>query len=123
MTSAKIINFPRSRRRRSPLPPTSETVRYIIRPYTHPEAIGFGLLLSITILAAFFYLSGSVHAGQHDALYTGLLVAVWGLYFASDRLLRIPMLGTVLRYVAQLLLFVSVAGFFGFVLWLVLSHP
>ena len=42
--------------------------------------------------------------------------------FSYERLLR-TCLGPLLTLAGRLLVFASVAGFFGFVLWLILSHP
>lgn len=114
MCSAKIINFPRARRRR-PVPPAP------VRHSSRPNAGGFTLLFFLTIPAAFVYLSRAVNVARHDALYAALLVAIWGFYFTHDRLLR-TRLGPLLVRIGRLLLIVTIAGFFGFVYWIVLTH-
>src|SRR5689334_12282030 len=111
---AKIINFPRAARRRPPAP-----VLYAARPYSRVDAGGFILLLFLTIPAAFLYLSGVVDVARHDTFYASLLVVIWGLYFFNDKLLQ-TRLGPPLMRVGRLLLFAGVAGFFGFVYWIVL---
>ncbi|HWG42674.1 MAG TPA: hypothetical protein VN688_07800 [Gemmataceae bacterium] len=111
MSSAKIYHFPRSARRRPvPLP-----VRYAARPYSRPGASGFALLLMVTLVAAFLYLSGAADVARHDVLYAALLAAVWGLYFMNDKLLR-TRVGSLLARVGQFLL---LAGFFGGIYWLI----
>jgi len=119
MCSAKIINFPRSRRRRS-VPQPSAPVRYVVRRRSWVHSGGFGLLLFVTIPAAFLYLSGAVDVKRHDTLYAVLLVAVWSFYFASGKLLR-TRFGPLLVRGGQLLLLSGVVGFLGLVYWLVLS--
>jgi hypothetical protein len=118
---ARIIHFPRAARRRFiPHPPAP--VRYVVRRRSWVHSGGFGLLLLMTIPAAFLYLSGAVHVARHDTLYAALLAVVWGMYFTSDKLLR-TRLGTLLMRAGLLLGFAGIAGFFGFVYWLILSHP
>ena len=121
MCSARIINFPRARRRR-PIPPPPAPVRYVIRPRSWVHSGGFSLLLFVTIPVAFLYLSGAVNVERHDALYAAMLAAVWGFYFASGKLLR-TRLGPLLVRAGQFMLLAGVAGFFGFVYWLILTHP
>lgn len=117
---ARIIKFPRAARRR-PEPQQPAPVRYIIRPYSHPDAAAFGLLLFVTIPAAFLYLSGAVNVARHDALYASLLAVVWGLYFFHDKLLQ-TRLGPLLMRISRLMLFAGVAGFFGSIYWLIFSN-
>jgi hypothetical protein len=117
---AKIINFPKAARRR-PIPQPPAPVRYIIRPYSHPDAGGFGLLLFVTIPAAFLYLSGAVDVARHDTLYASLLVVVWGLYFFHDKLLQTRLVPLLMR-IGRLLLLAGVAGFFGGIYWLILGQ-
>ena len=122
MCSAKIINFPRARLRRSvPLPPGP--VRHTARSSSRRNAGGFILLLFVTIPTAFLYLSGAVKVARHDDLYAALLATVWGFYFVHEPLLRIRVLGPLLVRAGQLSLLASVAGFFGLVYWIVLTHP
>lgn len=119
MPSAKIINFPKAARRRPPPAP----LRYGTRSYTRRDAGGFAFMITLTVPAAFLYLSGAVNVARHDALYTVLLIAVWGIYFIHPLLLRLPVLGSLLVGAGRLMLFAGVAGFFGGLYWLVLSHP
>ena len=120
MSSAKIINFPRAARRRpvSPMP-----ARYAVRPQSPSRSCGFGLLFFLTFAAAFAYLSGAVNVARHDTLYTALLTTVWGFYLIHPPLLRIRVLGPLLARAGRLLLIAGVAGFFGFVYWIVVTHP
>jgi len=74
----------------------------------------------VTLLAAFFYLSGAVGVARHDALYASLLTVIWSLYFAHDKLLR-TRLGPLLIRAGRLLLFAGLAGFFGGIYWLILA--
>jgi len=97
--------------------------RYAVRPQSPSRSCGFVLLFVLTIAAGFAYLSGSVNVARHNTLYAVLLGAVWGFYFIHPLLLRIRVLGPLLALAGRLLLIGGVAGFFGFVLWLVLSHP
>jgi hypothetical protein len=117
MPSAKIYRFPRPFRHRS-VP--SAPLRYATRPYSRPDAGGFGLLLIVTLLVAFLYLTGAVSVARHDALYAALLAAVWSLYFIHDKLLR-TRLGLLLRRAGRLLLLAAVASFFGGIYWLILT--
>lgn len=118
MPSAKIYRFPRPFRSRPfPLP-----VSYAARPYSRTNAGGFALLLLVTLPAASLYLSGAVDVARHDALYATLLAAVWGFYFTSDKLLR-TRLGPLLMRAGRIVPPAAAICFFGFVLWLVLSHP
>ena len=80
------------------------------------------MLLSVTIPAAFVYLSGAVNVARHDTLYTALLEVIWGLYFLYPPLLRIRVLGPLLIGAGRLLLFVGIAGFFGGIYWLILAR-
>jgi len=121
MCSAKIINFPRSRRRQL-VPQPCAPVRYVVRRRSWVHSGGFSLLLFVTIVAAFLYLSGAVDVRRHDALYAALLTVVWSAYFTHDRLLR-TRLGPLLVRGGQVLLLAGIAGFFGLVYWLILTHP
>ena len=114
---AKILNFPRGCRRRTrPLMP----VRYVAGS-RWVDSGGFSLLLFVTIPAAFAYLSGAVHVARHDALYAALLIAVWGLYFSSDKLLR-TRLGPLLVQTGRLSLIAGIGGFFGGIYWLIFTN-
>jgi hypothetical protein len=119
MPTAKIINFPRSARRRpvTPLATKSHATRRSSRSDT-----GFGLLLIVTLLASWFYLTGVVHLARHDALYTLLLVAVWNAYILYPSLLRIPVLGPLLAWAVQFLVIAGIVGFFGGIYRLIWSH-
>jgi hypothetical protein len=119
MPSARILNFPRSARRR-PVPPPA-TRSHAARPSSRSDA-GFGLLLIVTLLASWFYLTGVVHLARHDALYTLLLVAVWNAYLFYPSLLRVPVLGPLLAQAVQLLLIAGIVGFFGGIYALIWSH-
>lgn len=119
MCSAKIINFPRARRRR-PVPPAP--VCHSARRSFRPTGVGFTVLSFLSIVGAFVYLSGAVKIARHDALYAALLAAVWSVYFTHDKLLR-TRLGPLVARIGQLSLIAGVAGFFGFVYWIVLTHP
>jgi len=118
MPSARIYHFPRAARRRSipPVPP-----RYAARPYCRPDPGGFALMCFLTVPAASLYLSGAVDVTRHDALYTALLAAVWGIYFLHDQLLR-TRLGPLLIRTGRLLLIAALAGFFGGIYWLIFTH-
>lgn len=115
---ARIIHFPSSARRRFVPAP----VRYGVRRRSWVHANGFVVLLFLTIPAAFLYLSGAAHFARHDTLYALLLAAVWGFYFTSERWLS-SRLGPLLTRAGVLLGSAGIAGFFGFVYWLVLTHP
>lgn len=119
MPSAKIYYLPRTARRR---PIASEPPRYAVRPNSRAGVSRFGQLLMVTLLGAFLYLTGAANVARHDALYAALLAAAWGFYFFHDRLLR-TRLGPLLMLAGQLLPPAAAVSFFGFVLWLVLSHP
>ena len=121
MSTARIIHFPRAARRRS-VPQPRVPVRSAARRSSRSSTAGFGLLLFVTMAVAFLYLSGALHVTRHDSLYAALLALVWGVYFTSGKWLRTP-LGRLLRLAGQLLVLGGLASFFGFVLWLVLSHP
>ena len=54
--------------------------------------------------------------------YAAHVGSAWSLYFHHGKLLR-NALGPLLMRAGQFLLIAAAAGFFGFVLWLVLSHP
>jgi len=117
--SARIYYLRRPyRRRRRVLVPVSR--RRVIRRYSRP-AYGFFLLMYLTIPAAFLYLSGAAYMARHDGLYAVLLAAVWSVYFTSDTLRR-TRLGLLLVRAGMLLVLAGVAGFFGFVYWLILRH-
>ena len=119
MPTAKIINFPRSARRRPvPQPPT---IGRAARPSSRSDA-GFALLLIVTLLAACLYLTGAVRVARHDALYSLLLVAVWNAYILYPSLLRIPVLGPLLAWAVQFLLIAGIPGFFGGIYALIWSH-
>ncbi|HEY7330673.1 MAG TPA: hypothetical protein VH592_23740 [Gemmataceae bacterium] len=113
--SARIIHFPRSARRRPPVYSAS-------RPPSRSNSGGFTLLLFLTMPAAFLYLCGALHIARHDSLYAALMAMVWGAYFNSDKLLN-TRLGPLLRLAGQCLVLGACVSFFGFVFWLVLSHP
>jgi hypothetical protein len=118
MPSAKIIRFPRPRRR--PVPPPAP-VRYASRPYPRRDAGGFVVLCALTFPAAFCYLSGAVDVARRDTLYAALLSAVWGFYFLHPPLLRIRVLGPLLVLAGRLLLIAGVFAFFGMVYWVILT--
>lgn len=120
MPSARILPFASSVRLR--LQPDA-TVRLVLapRPACRPE--GFGPLLVVTLLLAFLYLTRVAEEARHDGLYGAALAAVWGFYFFHDRLLRVRVLGPLATLAGRLLPPAAVVSFFGFVLWLVLSHP
>ena len=119
MTSAKIINFPRTRRRRH-VPPAP--VRYAGRPSSRGNGGGFGLLFFLTIVAAFAYLSGAGNVARHDTAYAVLLAVVWSIYCIHPLLLR-TRIAPLLIGAGRLLLLAGAAGFFGFLYWIVLTHP
>ena len=119
MPSARIYQFPRSWRRR-PGPPTPAS--YVIRPQSECRAGGFALLLVATLILALLYFSEAVSVERHDALYAGLLAAVWCLYFAHEPLLRTRVLGRLLVVAGRAMLAGTVAAFFGGIYWLILSH-
>lgn len=114
---ARILHFPRAGRRR--LPSALMPVRYAAGS-RRVHSGGFGLLLLVTMPAAFAYLSGAVQMARHDSLYAAVLAAVWGLYFSCDKLLR-TRLGPLLILVGRLLILVAAAGFFGGIYWLILT--
>ena len=116
MSSAKIYTFPHAARRPAPL-------RALPRRSAPPRSAGFVLLLWITLLAVFLYLSGLAGWAKHDGLYAVLLTVVWGFYFAHDKLLRVRVLGALLRLAGRVVLLGSVVGFFGGIYWLVFTHP
>lgn len=80
------------------------------------------MLLFLTMPLISLYLSGAVKIARHDALYAALLAAVWSGYFTHDGLLRTRLAPLLVR-AGQLMLLAGVAGFFGFVYWIVLTHP
>lgn len=80
------------------------------------------MLFCLTLPVAFLYLSGAAHVARRDTLYAVLLASIWSLYFLHPSLLR-TCLGTLLLRAGLLLAFASVAGFFTFIYWLILSHP
>ena len=117
---AKIIHFPRAARRRL-VPQLPAPGRYASGRYPRSNAGGFALLFFSTIMAAFLYLSGAANVVRHDVLYAALLAAVWGVYFSSDKLLR-TRLGPLLMQAGRLLVLAGIAGFFGGIYWLILTH-
>ena len=76
----------------------------------------------VTLLAAWFYLTGVVHLARHDTLYTLVLVAVWNAYILYPSLLRIPVLGPLLAGAVQFLLIAGIVGFFVGIYALIWSH-
>ena len=117
---ARVYQFPRRGRRRH-LPPAP--VRYgAIRCRSSFRSGGFTLLWATTLVGEFLYLLGVGGIERHDGLYAALLVAVWGVYFSYERLLK-TRLGPLLVQAGRLLLLSGVFGFFGLVYWLILTHP
>src|SRR5579872_4997108 len=107
MPSAQIYRFPSPARRRPELP---ARVCYVLRPRSPFRSGGFALLWSVTLPAAFLYLSGAAGVARHDALYGTLLAAVWGFFFGHDKLLRVRVLGPLLILSGQLLVLAAVVG-------------
>jgi|SRR5579884_1696261 len=120
--SAKIYRFPKVRRWRPAPPRPPAPAPYCVRQREWVHASGFGLLLSLTLPAAFLYLSGAVDVGRHDTLYAALLAAVWGFYFLHPPLLRVRVLGPLLIVAGRLLLLATVIGFFGGIYWIILRN-
>jgi hypothetical protein len=121
MPPAKIYRFPKAARRR-PAPPPQ--VRRAYRGSPGDGVCGYhgGGQLLLTMVAAGLYLSGAAGVARHDALYTALLVAVWGLYFLHKPLRRRPVIGPLLEIAGQVLLLAGVFSSFGFLYWLILAH-
>lgn len=99
------------------LPP--DPVRYVIRLDTSCHAGGFGVLLVVTMVATFLYLSDLVSIARHDAFYAALLVTAWACYFASGPLLRMRVLGPALACAGRVLAGLTTTAFFGFLYWLI----
>jgi hypothetical protein len=120
MTSARIIRFPKTARRRpAPRPPEYAFSSYH-RSWFHSG--GFTLLWAASFVAVILYLSGLAGVARDDRFYTELLAAVWGFYFLHPPLLKVRVLGPLLILAGRLLLLAGVMGFFGGVYWIILRN-
>jgi hypothetical protein len=119
MSSAKIIRFPKSPRRRPAPRPSYPFYRYE-PPWFHSAC--FSMLWSASFVAVILYFSGLAGVARDDRFYTVWLVAVWVFYFIQPALLKVRVLGPLLILAGQLLLAVTVIGFFAGVYWVILRN-
>jgi hypothetical protein len=118
MPSAKVYRFPKSSRRRVDPARSRAPAFVVVYPYSRCTG-GFGGLMLVTLLAAWFYLSEAAGMARHDVLYGALLTSVWSVFFAFGALLRMRVVGTLLACGAL----GGLAAFFGVGYWLILTHP